>query len=159
MLMPLFSSPAKYSAILSAGTGVPPSPPMPVVTPISSLLSARPFLRQHAARLVQHVDPAGRDVFAARVDLAFAFALDLADADEATVLDRDVCRDPRVARAVEHAAVADHDVVGGRDVLRRDRHAQGDAQREQADECAEKVRRRLFIIYAASRDRNKGLQP
>ena len=44
MLMPFVSRPAKYSASFSAGTGVPPSPPIPVVTPISSLLSARGFV-------------------------------------------------------------------------------------------------------------------
>src|SRR6266404_5339690 len=41
--MPFFSSAAQYSHSLSGGTGVPPSPPIAVVTPSISLFSARPF--------------------------------------------------------------------------------------------------------------------
>src|SRR5207244_3229137 len=41
--MPFFSSSAQYSRNLSAGTGVPPSPPMAVVTPSINLFSAKPF--------------------------------------------------------------------------------------------------------------------
>ena len=42
--MPDSSRPVKYDSIPSTGTGVPPSPPMAVVTPMRSLFSARPFL-------------------------------------------------------------------------------------------------------------------
>jgi hypothetical protein len=44
MLMPVFSRFAKYSGIRdAAGTGMPPSPPIAVVTPWRSLFSASPL--------------------------------------------------------------------------------------------------------------------
>jgi len=44
MLIPCCSSWWKYSGIRDAGTGVPPSPPIAVVTPMRSLFSASGFL-------------------------------------------------------------------------------------------------------------------
>ena len=43
MLMPCRSMLAKYSPMRDAGTGVPPSPPIAVVTPMRSLFSASPL--------------------------------------------------------------------------------------------------------------------
>ena len=48
----------KYAETRAAGTGVPPSPPIAVVTPFLQLVLGEPVARQHAARLVHHVDPA-----------------------------------------------------------------------------------------------------
>ena len=60
----------------------------------------------------QHVDEAGRDGHAGGVDLeSSAGTTDVADCDDAVVLDRDVADERRAARAVVDRAAADHDVV------------------------------------------------
>ena len=86
----LLRGPAKYPGMRSAGTGVPPSPPIAVVTPMRSLFSARPFCGRTRAGLVHHVDPAGRDESSARVDLPPAVAGDVTNLGEPAVGNRDV---------------------------------------------------------------------
>ena len=87
------------------------------------------MLEQDLARLVHHVDEAGRDVAARRVDLAGAARPDRADPGDAAVLDRDVGADPGIAGAVEHPAVADDDVVSRLGRLRCRRQASASAAR------------------------------
>ena len=65
------------------------------------------------------VDEAGGDIAAGGGDLGLAVPGHAADRDDPAVVDRHIGADPGVARAVEHAPVADHDVVFGRILDRR----------------------------------------
>lgn len=61
-----------------------------------------------------HVDETRCDVQPVGVDdAASTRAVELADGGDATVLDSDVVREPRIARPVENAAATDQNVVGG----------------------------------------------
>jgi hypothetical protein len=75
-----------------------------------SLLSASPLAAARAG-LVHHVDPAGRDIASARVDLHTAGPGDVADLREPPALNRHVREHPRIAHAVEHTTAANDDVV------------------------------------------------
>ncbi len=66
---------------------------------------------QNSSRCIEHIDPAGRNVSAGRIDFAITLALDLTDADKAAVFDSNIRRDPGISRAVKHAAVSNYDVV------------------------------------------------
>ena len=77
-------------------------------------------------------NPAGGDVIARRVDLTQAVAFDLADLDEATILDGDVGEDPGIAAAVDDAAVANDEVVHRRRCAPRPR-PRGHRQRGDRD--------------------------
>ena len=57
------------------------------------------------------VDETGRDEPPVGVDLAAAGFVDRADGHDAVVVDRDVGDQGRCARAVDHGATADHQVV------------------------------------------------
>ena len=98
----------------SAATGVPPSPPIAVVTPIRSLFSARPLRGSTAPDWsIMSIQPG--ETYCPRASISrLPLPATLPIAREPAVLDRDVRRDPRIAHAVEHAAVANHDVVLGR---------------------------------------------
>ncbi len=58
-----------------------------------------------------HVDPARRDQLAGGIDLAPPAPRDATDRGDASALHRDIARESRRARAVDDAAVADHQVV------------------------------------------------
>ena len=68
---------------------------------------------KHGAGLVHHVDPPGRHVPAPRIQFPRPGAGHAPNLHEAPVFDRYVRKDPRIAHAVEHAAVAYDDVVDG----------------------------------------------
>jgi len=77
-------------------------------------------------------------MFALRLQVGIELsAFDSADADKTTVLDSDIRRDSRIARAVKHATIADYDVINNFTRLRRYRHTQK-AQHNQADKYADK---------------------
>lgn len=78
---------------------------------LSQLVLSEPVHPEHAPRLVHHVDPARRNVFAFRVDLRNAAACHGANPYEAAVPDPDVGQYPRISGAIEHAAAADDDIV------------------------------------------------
>ena len=129
MLMPCCSSVAKYSGICdAAGTGVPPSPPIAVVTPIRSLFSASPFRGSTLPDWsIMSIQPG--ETYLPRASISTRpRALTLPISREAAVGDRDVGEDPRIARAVEHAPVADDDVVLRRDARHRN-HVPGRSDR------------------------------
>ncbi len=69
--------------------------------------------RQHASRLIHHVNPTGAHVLPCCVDLFSTVRRNLSDFHEATVSNRNVGKDPRTTLTVEHSAVANHDVVVG----------------------------------------------
>ena len=97
----------------------------------AELVLRKAVLEQRAARLIHHVDPAGRDVLAGSIDFLLAAARHDPNAHETAVLDRHVRPNRRVASAVEHVTVADHDVVS-RLVLRSTR--EGEQNECEADE-------------------------
>jgi len=103
---------------------------MPWRSSVAKFVFGETVLDERRPRLVHHVDPARRHVFAGGVDLLTAAAGDRADADEAAAFDRDVGANRGIAGAVEHLAAADDDVV--------DRHGRlcGQRQREQDDRGA-----------------------
>ena len=68
-------------------------------------------LGKRDAGLIHHVDPAGRNVAAMRIDFRAAVALNFAQLYEAAILDGDVGEDAGIAGAIEHAAAANDDVV------------------------------------------------
>src|SRR6266511_2882353 len=114
------------------------------------LVFSRAVLRQYVPGLIHHVNPPGRDVFAARVNLPPPSASNSANTDKATVFDRDIRQNPRIACAIKHSAVAYHDVKYGFAVLRCDWNAR-DAQCEQANErrgkCATEIIHDLFVFF------------
>ena len=136
MLMPCRSRVVKYSATRPAGTGVPPSPPIAVVTPSRSLFSASPLRGSTPPDWsIMSIQP-GLTYLPRGVDLRAAARGDLADLREAAVLDRDVGEDQRIPLPVEHAAVADDDVVervARRRRRGRLRRAARDARRRRCD--------------------------
>ncbi len=62
-----------------------------------------------------------------------------ADLHEASVLDRHIRHNPRIAHAVEHAAVANDDVVGGRLLRRRCRQRDQRRKTERKDSCHARI--------------------
>ena len=57
-----------------------------------------------------HVDPAGRDEQAVRVELAAAAFIDAPDRDDAAALHADVAAEARASGAIEDRSAADHEV-------------------------------------------------
>ena len=78
---------------------------------LAQLVLGQTVAAEHLARLVHHVDPARGDVVAGGVELARAAALDPADPGETALADGDIGADPRAPLAIEHTAVADHQVI------------------------------------------------
>ena len=67
--------------------------------------------RQHAARLVHHVDPARRDILALRVDLPAPATGHASDSHKPAIVDGHVGQNPRISRPVQHAAMANDHIV------------------------------------------------
>src|SRR5262249_11215495 len=80
--------------------------------------------RPDPPRLVHYVDPAGRNVAIPGVNLLTTATSDLSDFYEASLINRYIRDDPGIARAVEHAAVTNDEII-----LRVGLRIGGDARR------------------------------
>jgi hypothetical protein len=88
------------------------------------LVFSQTVARQDRPRPVHHVDPAGRNVVIPGVNLLTTATSDLSDFYEASLVNRHIRDDSGIARAIEHAAVTNDEVI-----LRVGLRIGGDARR------------------------------
>ncbi len=94
--------------------GAKPTPQLPITTVVTPWLDAGISRESQVAcpsRCVCTSTQPGRDQPAGGIDLAPPAARDATDRGDAPALHRDIARERRRARAVDDAAVADHQVV------------------------------------------------
>ena len=101
-----------------------------------------------------NVDESRRDVLAGGVDGRLRRGIaQPPDGDDAPVLHRDIGREPRIAAAVEDAAVTDQEIVGGCRLYSAHRRGRGDGNRESAESGATKkghgFHRRIVVLIRA----------
>src|SRR5262249_60996530 len=75
------------------------------------LVFGQTVARQDRPRLVHYVDPAGRNVAIPGVNLLTTATSDLSDFYEASLINRYIRDDPGIARAVEHAALTNAELI------------------------------------------------